>query len=235
MLLPHRWPGHERGRAPGARGARDCGHGAAAGDRGPVSEVTPAAYRVGGLSRFVKLGDMVEVDVGGVAQRGEVVRIGPDAVTVKSFGGRVEAGLGAAVRKARPFSYRARSELEGAGHERARRAGRWWRAAGPGSPHGADRRGTARRPGARPRQETAQDRRAGDRHLLPALCRAAHRHLRWIGGRQIDPPGHAGRVPRLRHGGGGAGRRARPRGARIPRGCARLQPAQSHHGGGHWR
>ncbi len=71
---------------------------------GRVSEVTPAAYRVGGLSRFVKLGDMVEVDVGGVAQRGEVVRIGPDAVTVKSFGGRVEAGLGAAVRKAQPFS-----------------------------------------------------------------------------------------------------------------------------------
>lgn len=72
---------------------------------GAVAEVTPSAYRVSGLSPFVKLGDAVALEADGVDQIGEVVRIDRSGVTVKSFGKRLEAGLGAPVRKARAFSF----------------------------------------------------------------------------------------------------------------------------------
>lgn len=72
---------------------------------GTVTEVTPTAYRVSGLSTFLRLGDTVAFDVEGVPQPGEVVRIDRGAVTVKSFGIRVDARLGAAVRQTKSLSF----------------------------------------------------------------------------------------------------------------------------------
>ena len=71
---------------------------------GIVSEVAPSAYRVDGLSAFVKLGDAVSLDVGGTPQPGEIVRIDRRGATVKTFGARVEAGLGTRVCKAKALA-----------------------------------------------------------------------------------------------------------------------------------
>ncbi|HXE69252.1 MAG TPA: flagellar protein export ATPase FliI [Hyphomicrobiaceae bacterium] len=62
---------------------------------GIVSEVTPAYYRVSGLSRVVQLGECLELDAGGRIQLGEVVRIDATGATVKSFEPTSRAGLGA--------------------------------------------------------------------------------------------------------------------------------------------
>ena len=72
---------------------------------GTITEVTPTAYRVSGLSPFVRLGDAVAFEIGGEAQPGEVVRIDRSGATVKPFGTRVEAKLGAPVHKAATFSF----------------------------------------------------------------------------------------------------------------------------------
>ena len=61
---------------------------------GTIREVTPSYFRVAGLSKFVKLGDLLGFDAGGRTQIGEVVRIDSGGVTVKPFDGRIEAGLG---------------------------------------------------------------------------------------------------------------------------------------------
>ncbi len=66
---------------------------------GLVTEVTPTTYRVGGLSRFVKLGDCVAFEVDGLSQAGEIVRLDRGHATVKPFGVRTDARLGLAVRK----------------------------------------------------------------------------------------------------------------------------------------
>ena len=71
---------------------------------GIVSEVAPSAYRVDGLSAFVKLGDAVSLDIGGTPQPGEIVRIDRQGATVKTFGARVEAGLGTRVCKAKALA-----------------------------------------------------------------------------------------------------------------------------------
>ncbi len=67
---------------------------------GTVSQVSPEAYRVTGLSQYVRLGDRIELDAAHGSQTGEVLRIDGAGVTVKPFGTRIEAGLGA-------FAYRA--------------------------------------------------------------------------------------------------------------------------------
>jgi flagellum-specific ATP synthase len=64
---------------------------------GVVSEVTSAYCRVSGLSRFLKLGECVELDSGTSSQLGEVVRIDGDGVTVKPFETAIQAGLGTRV------------------------------------------------------------------------------------------------------------------------------------------
>ena len=85
------------------------------------------------------------------------------------------------------------------------------------------RRPTASQPARPPRcRGSASARRlktgvARHRHLHAALLRPAARHLRRLRRRQVDAARHARRRRRLRHGRGGAGRRTRPRGARIPR------------------
>jgi flagellum-specific ATP synthase len=72
---------------------------------GRITEVTPSAYRVSGLSAFVRLGDAVAFETEGLSQPGEVVRVDRAGVTVKSFGTRVEARLGAPVRRTKAFSF----------------------------------------------------------------------------------------------------------------------------------
>ncbi len=62
---------------------------------GVVVEVSMSQYRVAGLSRFLKLGECVGVDVGHRVQMGEVVRINDGAATVKPFDTRFDAAIGA--------------------------------------------------------------------------------------------------------------------------------------------
>ena len=68
---------------------------------GRVSAVTPAFYRVGGLSPFLKLGERVVLPAIGNArsQIGEVVRIDASGATVKPFEGAIDARLGAEVHR----------------------------------------------------------------------------------------------------------------------------------------
>ena len=62
---------------------------------GVVTEIAVSHYRVAGLSRFVRLGDCVSVEVGARMQIGEVVRIEDAAITLKPFEARCEAAIGA--------------------------------------------------------------------------------------------------------------------------------------------
>lgn len=73
---------------------------------GVVSTVTPAFYRVSGLSQFLKLGERVALPGGrgrGV-QIGEVVRIDASGATVKPFEGAIDARLGDFVHRMEPVS-----------------------------------------------------------------------------------------------------------------------------------
>jgi flagellum-specific ATP synthase len=70
---------------------------------GVVTEVGPSAFRVAGLSRLLKLGDVVCVDGDERGAPGEVVRIDSAAVTVKSFDARVQAGVGHLAFRSRPM------------------------------------------------------------------------------------------------------------------------------------
>ena len=62
---------------------------------GVVVEVSMSHYRVAGLSRFLKLGECVAIDVGDRVQTGEVVRIEDGAATLKPFDARCDAVIGA--------------------------------------------------------------------------------------------------------------------------------------------
>ena len=62
---------------------------------GVVTEIAMSHYRVAGLSRFLRLGECVSVDVGDRVQLGEVVRIEDAAVTLKPFDARCDAAIGA--------------------------------------------------------------------------------------------------------------------------------------------
>jgi flagellum-specific ATP synthase len=62
---------------------------------GAVVEISTSHYRVAGLSRFLKLGECVSIDVGDRVQIGEVVRIDDASATLKSFEARNEATIGA--------------------------------------------------------------------------------------------------------------------------------------------
>ncbi|MGO4711856.1 flagellar protein export ATPase FliI [Bradyrhizobium sp. 2TAF24] len=61
---------------------------------GYVCEVTPTHYRVAGLSKFAKLGELIGLDIDGQIQLGEVVRIDAGGVTAKPFDSHIGAGLG---------------------------------------------------------------------------------------------------------------------------------------------
>jgi flagellum-specific ATP synthase len=62
---------------------------------GVVTEIAMSHYRVAGLSRFLRLGECVRVDVGDRFQLGEVVRIDDQTVTLKPFDARCDAAIGA--------------------------------------------------------------------------------------------------------------------------------------------
>lgn len=66
---------------------------------GHVTEISPASFRVAGLTPFVRLGDRIEI-VGDEAGMGEIVRIDADGAVVKPYASRVEVGLGARARVA---------------------------------------------------------------------------------------------------------------------------------------
>jgi flagellar biosynthesis/type III secretory pathway ATPase len=90
---------------------------------GSVVEVSTSHYRVAGLSRFLKLGECVGVDVGDRVEIGEVVRIDDSSATLKPFDTRSDVTIGARLshRDAGAF---AASSLEGTRHRRARPADR---------------------------------------------------------------------------------------------------------------
>ena len=62
---------------------------------GVVTEVAMSHYRVTGLSRFLKLGECVSVDIGDRVQIGEVVKIDDVSATLKPFDSRCDAAIGA--------------------------------------------------------------------------------------------------------------------------------------------
>ena len=62
---------------------------------GTVSEVTPTAYSVAGLSDFAKLGDCVRIETGGGSQLGEVIRLTSNETIVKPYDACCDTGLGA--------------------------------------------------------------------------------------------------------------------------------------------
>jgi flagellum-specific ATP synthase len=70
-------------------------HLAAARVSGAVVEISMSHYRVAGLSRLLKLGECVSVEIGGRTQIGEVVRIDDASATLKPFDARCDATIGA--------------------------------------------------------------------------------------------------------------------------------------------
>jgi flagellum-specific ATP synthase len=80
---------------------------------GRVVDLSPASYRVGGLSPFLALGDTVALDGGGVDAIGEVVRIDRDAATVKPYGAEIGARLGQAATRRGPFAFRPDASWKG--------------------------------------------------------------------------------------------------------------------------
>jgi len=61
---------------------------------GVVTEIATSHFRVAGLSRFVRMGEMVRLGPGPRAGIGEVVRIDDAAITVKPFDARCAADIG---------------------------------------------------------------------------------------------------------------------------------------------
>ena len=187
---------------------------------GVVTEIAMSHYRVAGLSRFLRLGECVRVDVGDRSQLGEVVRIDDATVTLKPFDARCDAAIGARAYRAEAF----------------RSPPAWWKgraidALGQPIDGAASAGGDRVMPidsepppalgdAAAKADQLGHPRR---RLLHAAVRRTAHRHLRRIGRRQVDDAGDARPSARFRHRGDRAGRRTRPRGARIPRRLARRQ------------
>lgn len=62
---------------------------------GLITEVSVSHYRVAGLSRFLRLGECVSVNVGDRVQIGEVVKIDDASATLKPFDARCDAAIGA--------------------------------------------------------------------------------------------------------------------------------------------
>jgi flagellum-specific ATP synthase len=61
---------------------------------GLVSEVTSTHFRVSGLARHVKLGELIGLEIDDKVHLSEVVRIDNDGVTAKPFESNIAAGLG---------------------------------------------------------------------------------------------------------------------------------------------
>jgi flagellum-specific ATP synthase len=89
---PHETPALDRLERTVAWGLRNL---KAARVSGVVTEVSISHYRVAGLSRFLKLGECVGVEVGERVQIGEVVKIDDLSATLKPFDARCDATIGA--------------------------------------------------------------------------------------------------------------------------------------------
>jgi flagellum-specific ATP synthase len=80
---------------------------------GVVTEIAMSHYRVAGLSRFLRLGECVSVDVGDRVQLGEVVKIDDASVTLKPYDARCDAAIGARAYRAETLSLRPRPDWKG--------------------------------------------------------------------------------------------------------------------------
>src|SRR5271156_4580148 len=80
---------------------------------GVVTEIAMSHYRVAGLSRFLRLGECVSVDVGDRVQLGEVVKIEDASVTLKPEDARCVAALGARAFGFETLALRRRPEWKG--------------------------------------------------------------------------------------------------------------------------
>ncbi|WKA27316.1 flagellar protein export ATPase FliI [Bradyrhizobium roseum] len=72
---------------------------------GAISEIAPTHFRVSGLSRFVRLGELIGVNSAGRPQIGEVVRIDSDGIVAKPFDRQFGGGLGSAAYRMPPLSF----------------------------------------------------------------------------------------------------------------------------------
>ena len=80
---------------------------------GVVTEIATSHYRVAGLSRFVRLGECVSVEVGDRQQIGEVVRIEDAAITLKPFDARCDTAIGARAYRAESLALWPHDEWKG--------------------------------------------------------------------------------------------------------------------------
>ena len=71
---------------------------------GRVAEVSATQYKVRGLSEVARLGDLVEHRSHGAVRRGEIVRIGADAVVVAPFEHSTDTGIGDVVFRRGPLT-----------------------------------------------------------------------------------------------------------------------------------
>ncbi|QAU45256.1 flagellar protein export ATPase FliI [Bradyrhizobium guangzhouense] len=72
---------------------------------GAISEIAPTHFRVSGLSRSVKLGELIGVNIGAKPQIGEVVRIDSDGIVAKPFDRHFAGGLGSVAYRMPPLSF----------------------------------------------------------------------------------------------------------------------------------
>src|SRR5207302_4855142 len=72
---------------------------------GAISEIAPTHFRVSGLSRFVKLGELIGVKSTGRPQTDEVIRIDSDGIVVKPFDRHFIGGLGSVAFRMPPLSF----------------------------------------------------------------------------------------------------------------------------------
>ncbi|MDI3564975.1 flagellar protein export ATPase FliI [Bradyrhizobium sp. Arg816] len=72
---------------------------------GAISEIAPTHFRVSGLSRFVRLGELIGVNSGGKPQIGEVVRIDNEGIIAKPFDRQFAGGLGSVAYRMPPLSF----------------------------------------------------------------------------------------------------------------------------------
>lgn len=72
---------------------------------GAISEIAPTHFRVSGLSRFVRLGELIGVNSAERPQIGEVIRIDSDGIVAKPFDRLFAGGLGSVAFRMPPMSF----------------------------------------------------------------------------------------------------------------------------------
>jgi len=73
---------------------------------GTVSEVMPTHFLVEGMSRFLKIGDCVEIEAGSGDELGEIVRVDARSASVKSLEQKLSISIGAHAWKRGPLTIR---------------------------------------------------------------------------------------------------------------------------------